>query len=100
MLTTKAHARGSMFSDAEVLAAHAVLHVEWENGITYAPVAWTVSSRRRIGCRAMELVNGHESFLALSNRGALSIVDASFKCAFGAKSVWRNPMSSPQRSLV
>ena len=27
----------------------------------------------------MELVNGHESFLALSNRGALSILDASFK---------------------
>ena len=29
----------------------------------------------------MELVNGHESFLALSNRGALSIFGASFKFA-------------------
>ena len=27
----------------------------------------------------MELVSGHESFLALSNRGALSILDASFR---------------------
>ena len=63
----------------------------------------TVSWRRRISGRTMELVNGHESFLALSNRGALSIVDASFKyarasylncgvpwsnCAFGAKRVF------------
>ena len=29
----------------------------------------------------MKLVDGHESFLALSNRGALSILDASFKFA-------------------
>ena len=29
----------------------------------------------------MELVNGHESFLALSNRGTISILDASFKFA-------------------
>ena len=63
----------------------------------------------RIGGQAMELVNGHESFLTLSNRGALSIIDASIKfarasclvsalvnCAFRAKSIWRNPMSSPQ----
>ena len=35
-------------------------------------VARTVSSRCRISGRAMELVNGHEFFLALSNRGALS----------------------------
>ena len=44
-------------------------------------VARTVSSRRRIGWRAMELVNRHESFLALSNRGALSVLDTSFKFA-------------------
>ena len=44
-------------------------------------VARTVSSHRRIGGWAMELLNGHESFLALSNRGALSILDASFKFA-------------------
>ena len=44
-------------------------------------VARTVSSRRRIRWRAMELVHGHEFFLALSNRGALSILDASFKFA-------------------
>ena len=42
-------------------------------------VARTVSSRRRISGRAVELVNGHESFLSLTNRGALSILDASFK---------------------
>ena len=33
-------------------------------------VARKVSSGRRISGRAMELVNGHESFLPLSNRGA------------------------------
>ena len=44
-------------------------------------VARTVSARRRISGRAMELVNGHESFLALSIRGALSILDASFRFA-------------------
>ena len=44
-------------------------------------VARTVSSRRRLTGCAMELVNGHESFLALSNRGALSILEASFKFA-------------------
>ena len=42
-------------------------------------VARTVSSRRRIRGRAMELVSGHEPSMALSNRGALSILDASFK---------------------
>ena len=47
-------------------------------------VARTVSSRRRISGRAVELVYGHESFLALSNRGALSIVDASFKFTRGS----------------
>ena len=39
----------------------------------------TVSSRRRTGGLAVELVGGHESFLAHRNRGALSILDASFK---------------------
>ena len=34
------------------------------------------SAQSRCG-RAMELVIGHESFLALNNRGALSILDAS-----------------------
>ena len=44
-------------------------------------VSRTVSSCRRICGWAMELVNGHESFLVLSNRGALSILDASFNFA-------------------
>ena len=44
-------------------------------------VARTVSSRRRISGRAMELVNGHESFLTRRNRGALSILDTGFKFA-------------------
>ena len=72
----------------------------------FRSVAWTVSSRRRISGRAMELVDGHESLLALSNRGALSILDASFKfarlalrramvnCANGTKSICRNPVFS------
>ena len=47
----------------------------------FRSVAQTVSSRRRISGRAMELVNGHEPFLALSNRGVLSILDASSKFA-------------------
>ena len=34
----------------------------------------TVSSRRRISGRTMELVSGHESLLTLSNRGALSML--------------------------
>ena len=74
-------------------------------------VARTVSSRRRISGRAMELVNGHESFLALSNRGALLILDASFKFARASylvsgepwstvrleqRACWENSMSSPQ----
>ena len=42
-------------------------------------LAQTISFRRRIGDRAMELVNGHESFLGLSNRGAVSILNVSFK---------------------
>ena len=54
----------------------------------------TYSVSRRIGGLAMELVNGHESFLALTSRGALSILDASFKFANGAKSFWWNLMSS------
>ena len=45
------------------------------------PVARTVSASRRINGRTVELVNGHESFLTLSNRGALSILDVSFKFA-------------------
>ena len=36
-------------------------------------VVWTVSSRLPGSGRAMELVNGHESFLALTIPGALSI---------------------------
>ena len=74
-------------------------------------VARTISSRRRIGGRAMVLVNDHESFLALSSRGALSILEARFtfarafylisgepmvNCALRTKSIWRNTMSSSQ----
>ena len=44
-------------------------------------VARTVSTCRRVGRRAMELVDGHESFLALSNLGVLSILHGSFKFA-------------------
>ena len=40
--------------------------------------ARTVSSRRRISDRALERVSCHESFLALSNRGSFSMLDASF----------------------
>ena len=57
-------------------------------------VAQTVSSRRRICGRAMELVNGHKSFLALSNRGALSILDANFKFARASFLVSREPWST------
>ena len=57
-------------------------------------VARTVSSRRRISGPAMELVTGHESFLALSNRGALSILDASFKFARASHLVSGEPWSA------
>ena len=56
-------------------------------------VAQTVSSRRCIGGRAMELVNGHASFLAPSNRGALSIL-ASFKFARASYLVSGKPWST------
>ena len=42
----------------------------------------------------MELINGHESFLALSNRGALSILDASFKFARASYLVSGEPWST------
>ena len=38
-------------------------------------VARKVSSRRRTSGRAMELINGHESYLSLINRGTLSILE-------------------------
>ena len=55
--------------------------VELANGYHGCSVARTLSSRRRIGGRAMELVNNHEYLLGLRNRGALSIFDASLKFA-------------------
>ena len=61
-------------------------------------VARTVSSRRRICGRAMEFVNGHESFLALSNRGALPILDASFKFARASYLVSREAMGLVNRT--
>ena len=42
----------------------------------------------------MELVNGHEPFLALSNRGALSFLDAGFKFARASYSVAGEPWST------
>ena len=51
------------------------------------PAARTVSSRRRISGWALGLVNGHESLFALSNVGALSILDASFNFAQTSYSV-------------
>ena len=50
--------------------------------------------RRRISGRAMELVNGHESFSALSNRGALSMLDASFKFARASSLVSGEPWAT------
>ena len=44
-------------------------------------VARTVSSRRPISGRAIEVVSGHASSVTLSNRGALSLLDSSFKFA-------------------
>ena len=70
----------------------------------FRSVARTVSSRRRIGGRAVELVNGHESFLPPINRGALSIPGARIKfarlslrramvnCAHGTKSIWETKL--------
>ena len=44
--------------------------------------------------RAMELVNGYESLLALNNLGALLILDASFKFALGSYLVSGEPWST------
>ena len=54
----------------------------------------SVVSSRRIGGRAMELVNDHESFLSLSSRGALSILDASFECVRASYLVSGEPRST------
>ena len=48
-------------------------------------VACAVSSRRHISGRAMELVNGHESFSVLSNRDDLSILAASLMFAWASR---------------
>ena len=62
-------------------------------------VARTVSSRSRIASRAMELVSGHESFLTLTNRGAHSILDASFKFARASYRVSGEPWSTVRKEL-
>ena len=48
----------------------------------------------------MELVNGHMSFLALSNRCALSILDASFNFARAPFLVSREPWSTVRVHLT
>ena len=73
-------------------------------------VARTVSSRHRMSVRAMELVSGHESLLALSSRGLslnplcklqaragdlLGIRGTTVNRAQGTESIWWNLMSSP-----
>ena len=57
------------------------ISVKVANGCHGCSVARNVSPRRRIGGRTMEFVIDHEYFLGLSNRGAFSIFDASFKFA-------------------
>ena len=57
-------------------------------------VAKTVSVRHRISGRATELINGHESLLALSDRGALPILDASCKFARAPYLVSGEPWST------
>ena len=56
--------------------------------------ARTVSSRCRMSGPTLEFVNGHESFLALTNRGALSILDARFKFARASYLFSREPWSA------
>ena len=60
-------------------------------GKRIARIRWTVSVRRRMNSRAMELISDHESVLALSNRGALSIFDASFQFARTSYMLSRQP---------
>ena len=76
-----------MFSDNEVSPAKSYCSGKRKRIARIRSVARTISSRRRINGRAIELVNGHESFLALSSRGALSILDSSFKFAWASYSV-------------
>ena len=54
----------------------------------------SVARRRRFCGRAMELGSGQEFFLALSNRGALSILDASYKFARASDVVSGEPWST------
>ena len=73
-----------------------------ETDISLQSVSRAVSSRRRIGGRAMEPVDGHESFLALSNRGALSVFDANLKFVRASYLVLGEPWSTvrlEQRSI-
>ena len=48
----------------------------------------------------MELVNGHESFLALSSRGSLSVFDASFKFARASHMVSGEPWSTVRAEQI
>ena len=81
MFTTyRLPAEVQMFSDMNYIRFTRIA-VERANDTTYSTSRTSASSRRRISGRALELINGHESFLALSNRGALSILDASFSFA-------------------
>ena len=66
-------------------------------------VARAVSSRRRVSGRAMELVSGHESSLALTNCGVLSILDANFKFSRASylvsRELWSTVWGMEQRAF-
>ena len=80
-----------MFSVKEcLLPTHTAL--ERENG--YHVFGQWHGRSLLVSGRAMKLVNGHASFLALSNRSALSILDASFKFVRASYLVSGEPWST------
>ena len=69
--------------------------VERESGYHLVrSVTQMVSSKHRISGRTLEFVSCHDSFLALDGRGALSILDVSFKFARASCLVSGEPWST------
>ena len=78
-----------MFSDMRCHQPNCIA-VEQANG-------WHVSAQSRERSLRVVVVDGHESFLALSNCGVLSIFEASFKFARASYLVSGEPWSTVRK---
>ena len=94
MCTTSLASRSAVVLDYELSPANSYCSGMGKRIARIRSVVRTVSSRRRMSGRAMELVNGPEFFVAFSKRGAFSILDASFKFARASYLVSGEPRST------